>query len=63
MRCPAMTALLFPAARLRRFGIRIFEPVVMPQPHWHGHIELNFAVNFRIPMTSTHPSEPCPRTG
>ncbi|HLQ18089.1 MAG TPA: helix-turn-helix domain-containing protein [Tabrizicola sp.] len=31
-----------------RFGIRIFEPVVMPQPHWHGHIELNFAANFRM---------------
>lgn len=25
-----------------RFGIRLFEPEVMPQPHWHGHIEGNF---------------------
>ncbi|MCU0903989.1 MAG: helix-turn-helix domain-containing protein [Tabrizicola sp.] len=31
-----------------RFGIRIFEPVLMPQPHWHGHIEANFADNFRM---------------
>jgi AraC family transcriptional regulator, melibiose operon regulatory protein len=27
-----------------RFGIRIFEPQIMPQPHWHGHIEANFAI-------------------
>ncbi len=25
-----------------RFGIRLFEPQVMPMPHWHGHIEGNF---------------------
>jgi AraC-like DNA-binding protein len=25
-----------------RFGMRIFEPVAMPEPHWHGHIEANF---------------------
>lgn len=25
-----------------RFGIRTFAPQVMPEPHWHGHIELNF---------------------
>jgi AraC-like DNA-binding protein len=31
-----------------RFGIRIFEPVTMPQPHWHGHIEANFASNVRM---------------
>ncbi len=31
-----------------RFGIRIFEPVLMAQPHWHGHIELNFSTNFRM---------------
>lgn len=31
-----------------RFGIRIFEPVVMPQPHWHGHIEANFASNVQM---------------
>lgn len=38
-------------SRLRafgRFGIRIFDPVLMPQPHWHGHIEANFASNFRM---------------
>jgi AraC-like DNA-binding protein len=29
-----------------RFGIRIFEPVLMQRPHWHGHVELNFAMNF-----------------
>jgi AraC-like DNA-binding protein len=31
-----------------RFGIRIFEPVLMPQSHWHGHIEANFAANFQM---------------
>jgi AraC-like DNA-binding protein len=31
-----------------RFGIRIFEPELMPMPHWHGHIELNFAMNVRM---------------
>jgi AraC family transcriptional regulator, melibiose operon regulatory protein len=31
-----------------RFGIRIFEPVLMPQAHWHGHIEANFAVDFEM---------------
>lgn len=31
-----------------RFGVRIFDPVVMPQPHWHGHIEANFADGFRM---------------
>jgi AraC family transcriptional regulator, melibiose operon regulatory protein len=31
-----------------RFGIRIFEPVVMPRPHWHGHIEANFALGHRM---------------
>lgn len=25
-----------------RFGMRIFTPFVMDQPHWHGHIEVNF---------------------
>lgn len=25
-----------------RFGMRIFPPTLMPQPHWHGHVELNF---------------------
>jgi AraC-like DNA-binding protein len=28
-----------------RFGMRIFDPVTMPQPHWHGHIEGNFAID------------------
>lgn len=31
-----------------RFGIRIFEPVLMTRPHWHGHIEANFATGFRM---------------
>lgn len=31
-----------------RFGIRVFEPVLMSQPHWHGHIEANFAVDFEM---------------
>lgn len=31
-----------------RFGMRIFEPVVMDQPHWHGHIEANFAIDFEM---------------
>ncbi len=31
-----------------RFGIRIFEPQLMPQPHWHGHVELNFATHVRM---------------
>jgi AraC-like DNA-binding protein len=25
-----------------RFAMRLFEPRVMPAPHWHGHIEANF---------------------
>jgi len=28
-----------------RFGIRLFEPQIMPLPHWHGHIEGNFLIN------------------
>jgi AraC family transcriptional regulator, melibiose operon regulatory protein len=31
-----------------RFGIRIFDPVVMAQPHWHGHVEANFTTGFRM---------------
>lgn len=31
-----------------RFGIRIFDPVLMTQPHWHGHIEANFACDFEM---------------
>lgn len=31
-----------------RFGIRIFEPRVMMHPHWHGHIEANFAIDFEM---------------
>lgn len=31
-----------------RFGIRVFDPVVMAQPHWHGHIEVNFANDFEM---------------
>ena len=28
-----------------RFGMRIFEPQVMTAPHWHGHVEVNFAIH------------------
>lgn len=31
-----------------RFGMRIFDPMVMAQPHWHGHVEVNFAVDFEM---------------
>ncbi|MES2433719.1 MAG: hypothetical protein V4586_07845 [Pseudomonadota bacterium] len=31
-----------------RLGIRIFDPVLMTQPHWHGHIEANFATDFEM---------------
>lgn len=31
-----------------RFGIRIFDPVVMAQPHWHGHIEANFPIDLEM---------------
>lgn len=29
-----------------RFGMRIFDPVLMASPHHHGHIEANFAIDF-----------------
>lgn len=29
-----------------RFGVRIFDPVLMVQPHWHGHVEINLAARF-----------------
>lgn len=28
--------------------MRIFDPVVMDQPHWHGHIEANFAIGLNM---------------
>ena len=31
-----------------RFGMRIFKPQVMPEPHWHGHIEANFVRHARL---------------
>jgi AraC-like DNA-binding protein len=31
-----------------RFGMRIFDPVLMPHPHSHGHIEANFAINMEM---------------
>jgi len=31
-----------------RFGMRIFDPVLMPRPHWHGHVEANFAVDMEM---------------
>jgi AraC family transcriptional regulator, melibiose operon regulatory protein len=31
-----------------RFGMRIFDPVLMSNPHYHGHIEANFAIEFEM---------------
>jgi AraC-like DNA-binding protein len=35
-----------------RFGMRVFTPYLMDQPHWHGHIEGNFlagaAMTYRV---------------
>lgn len=31
-----------------RLGLRIFDPQVMAAPHWHGHIEANFAIDFEM---------------
>jgi AraC-like DNA-binding protein len=31
-----------------RFGIRVFDPVIMDKPHWHGHLEINFAHDFEM---------------
>jgi AraC family transcriptional regulator, melibiose operon regulatory protein len=31
-----------------RFGMRIFKPVLMQRPHWHGHVELNYVRNARM---------------
>jgi AraC-like DNA-binding protein len=28
-----------------RFGMRVFEPQIMTAPHWHGHVEANFAIH------------------
>jgi AraC-like DNA-binding protein len=28
-----------------RFGMRVFTPYLMDQPHWHGHIEGNYLAN------------------
>lgn len=28
-----------------RFGMRIFAPQTMAKPHWHGHVEANFALH------------------
>jgi AraC family transcriptional regulator, melibiose operon regulatory protein len=28
-----------------RFGMRIFKPALMTQPHWHGHVEANYIRN------------------
>ena len=31
-----------------RFGVRIFDPVLMSQPHWHGHVEINLPARFEM---------------
>ncbi|MFO1033381.1 MAG: helix-turn-helix domain-containing protein [Hyphomicrobiales bacterium] len=31
-----------------RFGMRIFKPELMNQPHWHGHVEGNYIRNARM---------------
>lgn len=31
-----------------RFGMRLFKPQVMAEPHWHGHVEANFIRNARL---------------
>ena len=31
-----------------RFGMRIFEPQLMSAPHWHGHLEANFAIDHQM---------------
>jgi hypothetical protein len=40
--------LIPPKRAFGRFGIRILDPVVMTQPHWHGHSEANFACHFEM---------------
>ncbi len=31
-----------------RFGMRIFKPQLMERPHWHGHVEANYARHCRM---------------
>lgn len=31
-----------------RFGVRIFDPVLMARPHWHGHVEMNLPQRFEM---------------
>ena len=31
-----------------RLGMRIFKPMIMAEPHWHGHIEANFIRNAKL---------------
>jgi AraC family transcriptional regulator, melibiose operon regulatory protein len=31
-----------------RFGVRVFDPVLMSKPHWHGHVEINFGAEFEM---------------
>lgn len=31
-----------------RFGMRVFKPMIMAEPHWHGHVEANFIRNARL---------------
>lgn len=48
-RLPAHERRFYAANRaFGRFGIRVFDPVTMDKPHWHGHLEINFAQDFEI---------------
>lgn len=31
-----------------RFGMRIFKPQIMDEPHWHGHVEANFVRHAKL---------------
>lgn len=31
-----------------RFGMRLFEPQIMAEPHWHGHVEVNLITGGRL---------------
>ena len=37
-----------------RFGMRIFAPQIMANPHWHGHVEANFAMHHAMDYDVDH---------